>query len=163
MDGHIAAATLGVSPQATKSDIRRAFRALAKRAHPDARSHGSDEAFIALRTAYETLVATAPDRAPAPTGPPARSTGTDTSTGTGTGTAPDTGTGTSGGPWSQAIGRRPVIDLLDCARRAVTPPASSDTGRRVPPARAAAHAAPRVDRRGMTFGDHLDAALAAAG
>ena len=61
MDGRSAAAALGVGPQATKDEIRRAFRARAKLAHPDAAgSAGSDEAFIALRAAFAMCSGVAP-------------------------------------------------------------------------------------------------------
>lgn len=58
MDGRTAAAVLGITQGATRDEIRRAFRARAKTAHPDA--HGTDEAFVTLRAAADLLLATAP-------------------------------------------------------------------------------------------------------
>ncbi len=57
MDGPTAAAVLGITQGATRDEIRRAFRARAKTAHPDA--HGTDEAFVTLRAAADLLLATA--------------------------------------------------------------------------------------------------------
>jgi hypothetical protein len=69
MDGRrAAAATLGVRPGATKKEIRRAFRARARLAHPD--TVGSNEAFIALRQAVDLLLPTAPDERHDPITPP---------------------------------------------------------------------------------------------
>ncbi len=59
MDGPTAAAVLGITQEATKDEIRRAFRARAKVAHPDAR--GTSEAFVTLRAAADVLLAAAPD------------------------------------------------------------------------------------------------------
>ena len=62
MDGSTAAAVLGVAPGATRAELRRAFRARAKLAHPDSGlAAGSDDAFVTLRTAFEQLDAAAPD------------------------------------------------------------------------------------------------------
>lgn len=47
--------TLGVPQDATADDIRRAFRALAKKHHPDTGPAGSSAAFAAIAEAYETL------------------------------------------------------------------------------------------------------------
>ncbi len=58
MDGRTAAAVLGITQGATRDEIRRAFRARAKTAHPDA--HGTDEAFVTLRAAADLLLAAAP-------------------------------------------------------------------------------------------------------
>lgn len=63
MDGRTAAAVLGITQGATRDEIRRAFRARAKLAHPDA--HGTDEAFVTLRAAADLLLAAAP-QGPAP-------------------------------------------------------------------------------------------------
>ncbi len=46
--------TLGLTPQATLLDIKRAYRARALEAHPD--RGGSDEAFRALQSAYESAL-----------------------------------------------------------------------------------------------------------
>jgi len=54
---------LGVAPGATVEEIRRAYRALVKRHHPDA-GHGSVTRFLEIQEAYESLV-----------GPPARGAG----------------------------------------------------------------------------------------
>ncbi len=77
MDGSTARSVLGLAPGATRGEIKQAFRALAKAAHPDAL--GSTEAFVALHAAYkvalreatidEPVVVTVPS---SPTGPAAR-------------------------------------------------------------------------------------------
>ena len=57
MDGCSARTMLGVSPSASLADIKTAYRALAKHAHPD---RGGDAAtFDRITQAYETLVAEA--------------------------------------------------------------------------------------------------------
>lgn len=49
-------ATLGVSPQASQQAIKQAYRALAKRFHPDSRTGLSDsEQIVAINLAYEVL------------------------------------------------------------------------------------------------------------
>ena len=63
MDDQAAAAFLGISLEATKQEITRAFRARAKVLHPDI--SGSDEAFVALRAAFELLHGQAPEHRPA--------------------------------------------------------------------------------------------------
>lgn len=142
MDGRQAAATLGVSPQATKSEVRRAFRALVKRAHPDAAGHGSDAAFIALRTAFECLITTAPDD-----GPTAITTGPRSAAGSAYLAAEpprfDAGTGIN------------VVDLTTATSR--------QTRRSGRPAAGRGNESVGRDHRGMTFGDHLSIALAKAG
>ncbi len=50
---------LGVSRDAGEAEVRRAFRALAKRHHPDAH-HGSVARFLEIHAAYEALVAGRP-------------------------------------------------------------------------------------------------------
>jgi hypothetical protein len=47
---------LGVTPQATEKEIKRAFRNLAKRCHPDTSGYISAEHFMLIREAYETLM-----------------------------------------------------------------------------------------------------------
>ena len=47
---------LGVSPTATTEEIKKAYRSLAMRHHPDRNSHASSEVrFNAIKTAYELL------------------------------------------------------------------------------------------------------------
>jgi hypothetical protein len=77
--------TLGVPPGAGEAEIKRAYRALAKRYHPDARE-GSAARFIEIRAAYEALLGTA---APG------------TVAGPGTSTSP-------GSPAASRAGRRPA-------------------------------------------------------
>ena len=136
MDGRSAAAALGVDPQATKDEIRRAFRSGAKLTHPDL--VGSDDAFIALRRAFELLLPLAPESAAN------RTTGP---------------TGVRGVWLSPATERaRPTLDRRD----------RCDGRRRAahrPPARRTVAAIPRRperDARGLTFEDHLTAALEGA-
>lgn len=59
MDPH---ATLGVTRDASEAEIKRAYRALAKRHHPDG-GHGSLVRFLEVQAAYEALVG--PERGPA--------------------------------------------------------------------------------------------------
>ena len=75
MDGRTAAAVLGVRPGATKQEIRRAFRARAKQVHPDLQPPQAPAAtaFVTVRAAFELLLATAPDAAPADGSAPAPS------------------------------------------------------------------------------------------
>ena len=48
--------TLGVAPTATAEEIRKAYRSLAMRYHPDRSTHAGAEArFNAIKTAYELL------------------------------------------------------------------------------------------------------------
>ena len=47
---------LGVSPTASGEDIKKAYRALAMRYHPDRNTHpGAESRFNAINTAYELL------------------------------------------------------------------------------------------------------------
>jgi len=47
---------LGVSPTATTEEIKKAYRSLAMRHHPDRNAHASAESrFNAIKTAYELL------------------------------------------------------------------------------------------------------------
>lgn len=47
---------LGVSPSATAEEIKKAYRTLAMRHHPDRNAHSTSEArFNAIKTAYELL------------------------------------------------------------------------------------------------------------
>lgn len=54
MDGDDLYAALGVAPSATASEVKAAYRSLAKQSHPDA--GGTQEAFEAIATAAETLL-----------------------------------------------------------------------------------------------------------
>lgn len=80
MDGYRAAAALLVDRDATRDQLRRAFRARAKQLHPDTGPHGSEADFIQLREAFDLLMATATDQVspvsapePAPAAPRHRS------------------------------------------------------------------------------------------
>jgi curved DNA-binding protein CbpA len=46
---------LGIGPQASESEIRSAYRALAKKLHPDIGAGSSEEKFRAIQDAYEVL------------------------------------------------------------------------------------------------------------
>lgn len=153
MDGRTAAAVLGITQGATRDEIRRAFRARAKLAHPDA--NGTDEAFVTLRAAADLLLAAAPHHParpatvgtdPAPVSPPAAAhadAGIGTGIGTGTGAGNQAAGGIVGGRaarWVQQGATRPgaAIDLTDR-------PAPAPARRTLPaPAEAAAAAFARV-------------------
>src|SRR5690349_6756636 len=61
--------TLGLPPGATDAEIKRAYRALAKRYHPDSAGEAALPRFLAIQAAYDML--TAPGHAPrVRTGPP---------------------------------------------------------------------------------------------
>jgi len=48
--------TLGLTPEATQEEIKRAYRRLAKQYHPDrSEDHNSHEKIIAINAAYEDL------------------------------------------------------------------------------------------------------------
>jgi len=52
---------LGLERGASREEIRRAYRRLARRWHPDRnRGKGAVERFLAIRSAYETLIAALP-------------------------------------------------------------------------------------------------------
>jgi curved DNA-binding protein CbpA len=51
---------LGLAPGAPMADVRRAYRRLAMHFHPDHAGPGSLQAFLALQTAYEWIVAHQP-------------------------------------------------------------------------------------------------------
>ena len=74
--------TLGIAPSATAAEVKRAYRALAKRHHPDA-ERGSVIRFLEIQAAYEALIGTA---APGTAGAPGR-------------------TGAAGGPASSGAAR----------------------------------------------------------
>ncbi len=57
MDGTTACAVLGVSPGASRQMIKKAFRRLARLAHPD--QSGNAEAFRVLKSAYDVAFAQA--------------------------------------------------------------------------------------------------------
>jgi|SRR4029453_6980652 curved DNA-binding protein CbpA len=46
---------LGITPQASEREIRSAYRALAKKLHPDTGAGSSEEKFRAIQDAYEVL------------------------------------------------------------------------------------------------------------
>jgi curved DNA-binding protein CbpA len=46
---------LGIGPQASEQEIRSAYRALAKKLHPDIGAGSSEEKFRAIQDAYEVL------------------------------------------------------------------------------------------------------------
>lgn len=136
MDGQTAAATLGVDPQATKDEIRRAFRARVKLAHPDAPGPaGSNEEFLRLRAAFEALLPAAPQHSEIPAVAEASS---------------------DRNPWQTSASTTPrsTFVLTDLRR-----PAPRVAGPSVSAVRAD-NSNPKRDKRGLSFGDHLEAALA---
>ncbi len=58
MDGTSARAVLGLAPGACRYEVKRAYRALAKRTHPDAGGHR--EHFEQLTAAYELALRSVP-------------------------------------------------------------------------------------------------------
>jgi hypothetical protein len=48
---------LGLEPGASLAEVKRAFRRLAKQSHPDHAGSGSLETFLAVKAAYEWIVA----------------------------------------------------------------------------------------------------------
>ncbi len=48
--------TLGLTPTATGEEIRRAFRDLAKKLHPDASGRSTEAAFSRVQSAYDVLI-----------------------------------------------------------------------------------------------------------
>lgn len=64
-------ARLGLAPGASMADVKRAYRRLAKHFHPDHAGPGSLRTFMAVKTAYEWIVAHAPPMAPPPSPAPA--------------------------------------------------------------------------------------------
>jgi DnaJ domain len=63
--------TLGLDPNASLDEVKRAYRRLAKANHPDAAGASALPRFLAIQAAYERLVGPAPGRARTPTGPAA--------------------------------------------------------------------------------------------
>ena len=59
-------AQLGLAPGASPSDIRRAYRRLAMRLHPDRAGAGTLADFLAVKAAYEALLAERPAPLAAP-------------------------------------------------------------------------------------------------
>ncbi|MCE2968434.1 MAG: J domain-containing protein [Phycisphaerales bacterium] len=47
--------TLGLTPSATSEEVRRAFRELAKKLHPDASGRSTEAAFSRVQAAYDVL------------------------------------------------------------------------------------------------------------
>lgn len=130
MDGRTAAATLGVDPHATRDEIRRAFRARVKRVHPDTGTHGSADDFIAVRQAFERLLADAP--LPPLTGQVHRR---------------------QDGPWSTDPDPGPTLDLTDVGRRPAPAAQRAAATGQAPPE--AGH-----ELRAQAFHRHLTDALA---
>lgn len=61
MDGISARVVLGLAPEASRRDVKRAWRALAKQHHPD--TGGERRSFEALRLAHDAAMAHEPARA----------------------------------------------------------------------------------------------------
>jgi hypothetical protein len=78
MDGVDPHAVLGLDPGATPDEVQRAYRALAKRFHPDRAGEGAGELMVSINAAYDLLRdllvedAEAAGRRSAPPGPPER-------------------------------------------------------------------------------------------
>lgn len=158
MDGQKAAATLGVDPQANKDEIRRAFRARVKLAHPDAPgAEGSSEEFLQLRAAFEALLAGVDADVDVDVGVDVgvdvdRDADVDGRSERPVATEPSS----SQGLWQTQMSNtsRSTFVLTDFRR-----PAPRMTGRPVK-AGGLEPAAPTRDKKGLSFDDHLAAALA---
>lgn len=148
MDGRTAAAVLGITQGATRDEVRRAFRARAKLAHPDA--NGTDEAFVTLRAAADLLLTAAPHHPARPAGPAASAAPTLAEAAAGQGEAGGA-VGRRLARWEHRPAARPraAIDLAD--RPAPAPARRTPPARRTSPAPADAAAA---------FARMLDAELA---
>ena len=142
MDGQCAAATLGADRNANKDDVRRAFRARAKELHPDSGPHGSESAFIALRQAFEILMASAPEVAQSAT-----------STGGSQAASPQRARAFE---TSASSSTAHSVDLADTDRRVNVRP-KRQPGRRTSQQRQPDH---QAAARGIKFADHLAAAMA---
>ena len=123
MDGRPAAAVLGVEPGADRTEIRRAYRALAKRAHPDTSGElDSAPTFRLVQRAFEVLDNLAVHQIASRGATPG---------------------------WERSTpSPRGRVDRRDCRPRANSAHQRSST------------AQPARDRKGWTFDDHLEAALA---
>jgi len=167
MDKRSAAVVLGVAFGASKQEIRQAYRALAKRTHPDAL--GSDRAFVTLRAAFDELYPSAPAEISRQNDPsvPRR------------GWPSELTTPTAVTPTVDLTDVRPSRPLASTPRTTAgaasawatdghpTPTWAAATGTfaawarttTVPPTHAARRPQPRRDARGWTFDDHLNATL----
>ena len=63
--------TLGVTPTASRAEVKAAYRRLAKANHPDAAGEAALPRFLAIQAAYERLVGPMPGRVKAKAGPAA--------------------------------------------------------------------------------------------
>src|SRR5438034_10387818 len=62
--------TLGLHPGSSEEQIKRAYRTLAKRYHPDSAGEAALPRFLAIQAAYDMLTGTVRHRRPAATGSP---------------------------------------------------------------------------------------------